>query len=48
MAYKIVEIEGVGEAYAKKLEEAGVKTTEICLKKPPRKKDAKNSRKKPG
>jgi len=33
MAYKIVEIEGVGEAYAKKLEEAGVKTTDNLLEK---------------
>lgn len=31
MAYKIVEIEGVGEAYARKLEEAGVHTTEDLL-----------------
>ena len=28
MAYKIIEIEGVGEAYAAKLEAAGVKTVE--------------------
>ena len=33
MAYKIVEIEGIGEAYAKKLEEAGVKTTDNLLEK---------------
>lgn len=33
MAYKIIEIEGVGESYAKKLEEAGVKTTEDLLEK---------------
>lgn len=33
MAYKITEIEGIGEAYAQKLEAAGVKTTEDLLKK---------------
>ncbi len=33
MAYKIAEIEGIGEAYAKKLEEVGVKTTEALLEK---------------
>lgn len=31
MPYKIIEIEGVGESYAKKLEEAGVKTTADLL-----------------
>ena len=31
MAYKIVEIEGVGESYAKKLEAAGIKTTDDLL-----------------
>ena len=31
MAYKIVEIEGVGEAYARKLEDAGVHSTEDLL-----------------
>ena len=31
MAYKIIEIEGVGEAYADKLEAAGVKTTDDLL-----------------
>ena len=31
MAYKIIEIEGVGEAYAAKLEAAGVKTVEDLL-----------------
>ena len=31
MAYRIIEIEGVGEAYARKLEEAGIKTTENLL-----------------
>lgn len=31
MAYKIEEIEGIGAAYAAKLEEAGVKTTEDLL-----------------
>lgn len=31
MAYKIIEIEGVGESYARKLEEAGVKTTDNLL-----------------
>lgn len=31
MAYKIVEIEGIGEAYAAKLEAAGVKTPEDLL-----------------
>lgn len=33
MAYKIIEIEGIGDAYAAKLEEAGVKTTEGLLEK---------------
>ena len=33
MAYKIIEIEGIGEAYAAKLEAAGVKTTEDMLEK---------------
>lgn len=33
MAYKIIEIEGVGESYAKKLQEAGVKTTDDLLAK---------------
>lgn len=32
MAYKIVEIEGIGDAYASKLEAAGVKTTDDLLK----------------
>ena len=32
MAYKIEQIEGIGEAYAKKLEAAGVKTTDDLLK----------------
>lgn len=32
MAYKIVEIEGIGETYAAKLQEAGIKTTEDLLK----------------
>lgn len=31
MAYKIIEIEGVGDSHAKKLEAAGVKTTEDLL-----------------
>lgn len=31
MSYKIAEIEGVGEAYARKLEEAGIKTTDDLL-----------------
>lgn len=31
MAYKIIEIEGVGEAYAAKLEAAGIKTTDDLL-----------------
>ncbi|MDE5725391.1 MAG: DUF4332 domain-containing protein [Duncaniella sp.] len=31
MAYRIIEIEGVGEAYAHKLEEAGIKTTDNLL-----------------
>lgn len=26
MAYKIIEIEGVGDSYARKLEDAGIKT----------------------
>lgn len=33
MSYKIEEIEGVGAAYARKLEAAGVKTTEALLEK---------------
>lgn len=33
MAYKIAEIEGIGESYAKKLEEAGIKTTDDLLQK---------------
>lgn len=33
MSYKIAEIEGVGAAYAQKLEGAGVKTTEALLEK---------------
>lgn len=31
MAYKIVEIEGIGNVYAEKLEAAGIKTTEDLL-----------------
>ena len=31
MAYKIAEIEGIGDAYAQKLESVGVKTTENLL-----------------
>ncbi len=31
MAYKIIDIEGIGEAYAAKLKEAGVKTTDDLL-----------------
>lgn len=31
MSYKIAEIEGIGETYAAKLEEAGIKTTEDLL-----------------
>ncbi|MDE6438740.1 MAG: DUF4332 domain-containing protein [Muribaculaceae bacterium] len=31
MAYKIVEIEGIGESYARKLEEVGIHTTEELL-----------------
>ena len=31
MAYKIIEIEGIGEMYARKLEEAGIKTTDDLL-----------------
>lgn len=31
MAYKIAEIEGIGESYARKLEEAGIRTTEDLL-----------------
>lgn len=37
MTYKIVEIEGIGDTYAKQLEEVGIKTTEDllnCGKKP--------------
>ena len=33
MAYKIIEIEGIGEVYADKLIAAGVKTTEELLEK---------------
>lgn len=33
MAYKIEQIEGIGEAYARKLEAAGIKTTEDLLEK---------------
>ncbi|MDE6860228.1 MAG: DUF4332 domain-containing protein [Duncaniella sp.] len=33
MAYKIEEIEGIGESYATKLKEAGVATTEALLEK---------------
>lgn len=32
MSYRIAEIEGIGEAYAAKLQEAGIKTTEDLLK----------------
>ena len=32
MAYKIIEIEGVGETYARALENAGIKTTDDLLK----------------
>ncbi|MDE6478763.1 MAG: DUF4332 domain-containing protein [Muribaculaceae bacterium] len=32
MAYKIVEIEGIGDAYAEKLQAVGIKTTEDLLK----------------
>ena len=31
MTYRIIEIEGIGESYAEKLESAGVKTTEDLL-----------------
>ena len=31
MAYKIIDIEGIGEAYAAKLQEAGINTTEELL-----------------
>lgn len=33
MAYKIIEIEGIGEAYGEKLAAAGVKTTDAMLAK---------------
>lgn len=33
MSYKIDEIEGIGSAYAEKLEAAGIKTTEALLEK---------------
>lgn len=33
MAYKIVEIEGIGQTYADKLEAAGIKTTDDLLEK---------------
>ena len=32
MAYKIVEIEGIGDTYAEKLQAVGIKTTEDLLK----------------
>ena len=32
MSYKIAEIEGIGDAYAAKLQEVGIKTTEDILK----------------
>lgn len=31
MAYKIIEVEGIGEAYARKLEDVGIKTTDNLL-----------------
>ncbi len=31
MAYKIAEIEGIGDAYAEKLQAVGIKTTEDLL-----------------
>ena len=33
MTYKIIDIEGVGEAYAKKLQDAGINTVEQLLEK---------------
>lgn len=33
MAYKIIEIEGIGQTYADKLESAGIKTTDDLLEK---------------
>lgn len=41
MAYKIIEIEGIGPVYAEKLEAAGVKTTEDMLKRAATPKDRK-------
>ncbi|MDE6556193.1 MAG: DUF4332 domain-containing protein [Duncaniella sp.] len=41
MSYKIIEIEGVGEVYAQKLEAAGVKTTADMLAKAATPKDRK-------
>ena len=38
MAYKIIDIEGIGPAYAEKLEAAGVKTTDDLLDKADNKK----------
>ncbi len=32
MSYRIIEIEGIGPAYAAKLQEAGIKTTDALLK----------------
>lgn len=32
MSYRIIEIEGIGDAYARKLEDVGVKTTDDLLK----------------
>lgn len=42
MAYKIEEIEGIGPAYAEKLEAAGVKTTEALLERAATPKDRKS------
>lgn len=33
MAYKIIEIEGIGEVYAEKLQDAGITTTDALLEK---------------
>lgn len=42
MSYKIIEIEGIGEVYADKLNAAGVKTTEELLEKAATKKGREN------
>ena len=43
MSYKIEEIEGIGSAYAAKLNEADGFTTDDLLRKPPQNRDASRS-----